>query len=270
MVLILLGFFAESKGNHVSVGSYNDSHSSINPSFAARESFDDNRRETHDSFMKPVSDNTANDKCVASTDNDGTMLHSSFPLESKNPVNIEVKNSSSSKRSKKKSSNTTDETGFESKVPKAKSDTYHDEASKLGGHQHKRRVSFVEKPITDTSKCRTVPSLSNSNTDVLADNVEESYLSRYKEARRSSSSSRDRISSTTKEDLISHSKSTKTDNYHALPSKVSVVPNLQQNVRNGLKTSMQKVVQQFRSSKESRSNLTSVENEVVNILDIFI
>lgn len=260
----------ESKGNHVSVGSYNDSHSNINPSVAARESLDDNRHETHDSFTKPVSDNTANDTSVASTDNDGTVLHSSFPLESKNPVNIEVKNSSSSKRSKKKSSNTTDETGFESKVPKAKSDTYHDEASKLGGHQHKRRVSFVEKPITDTSKCRTVPSLSNSNTDVLADNVEESHLSRYKEARRSSCSSRDRISSTTKEDLISHSKSTKTDNYHALPSKVSVVPNLQQNVRNGLKTSMQKVVQQFRSSKESRSNLTSVENELGFPYELFV
>jgi len=114
----------------------------------------DNHHETHESWMKYVSDDTANDTWVASTDNDGIVLHSSFPLESINHVNIEGSNSSLSKRSKKKYNNTTYETGFESKVPKAKFETYHDEASKLGNHQHKRKVSSVENPITDTFKLR--------------------------------------------------------------------------------------------------------------------
>jgi ubiquitin carboxyl-terminal hydrolase 36/42 len=268
MVYNLVRFHAEIKGKHVGAGSYNDLHSNLNPSVAVRKSFDDNRFETHDTFTKPVHDNTADDTCVASTDSDETVLPTSFPLESKNPVNIEVR--SSSKRSKKKSSNTSDESGFKSKVPKVKFDTSHDVASHLGGHEHNRKVASVEKSVADTSKGRAIPSSSSSNKDVAADYAEESYLSRYKEGRRSSSSSRDRLLSTAKGDLISHSMSTKTDNYHALPSKVSVAPNPPQNVRSGLKTSMQKVVQQFRSSKESRSNQISVENKVVNILDLFI
>ncbi|CAI8585831.1 unnamed protein product [Vicia faba] len=239
----------EIKGKHVE--SYN----------AARKSFGDN---CHATFTKPVHSNTADDTCIASTDSDEneTVLLPSCRLESKSPFNIEVKNSSSSKRSKKKSTNTSDEVGFKSKVPKAKSDTSHDLASNSSGHEHRRKVASIEKSIADTSKCKTVPSSSNSNIDNLADDVEESHLSRYKEARRSSSSSRDRLFSTTKGDSVSHSTSTKTDNYHTLPSKVSVAPNLPQNVRNGLKSSMQKVVQQFRISKESRSNLISVENEL--------
>ncbi|KAI5410218.1 hypothetical protein KIW84_055634 [Lathyrus oleraceus] len=107
------------------------------------------------------------------------------------------------------------------KVPRTKSDTSHDLASNLSGHEHRRKVASVEKSIVDTSKCKTVPSLGNSNIDILADDVEESHLSRYKEARRSSSNSCDRLFSTTKEDSASHSMSTKTDNYHSLPSKVN-------------------------------------------------
>ncbi|CAJ2647394.1 ubiquitin carboxyl-terminal hydrolase 17-like isoform X1 [Trifolium pratense] len=259
----------EIKGKY-GAGSYNDSLSNFNPSVAARKSFDDNRHETHDTFTKPVHDNTADDTCVASTDSDETVLPTSFPLESKNPVNIEVKNCSSSKRSKKKSSNNSDESGFKSKVPKVKFDTSHDAASNLVGHEHKRKVESVEKSVADTSKGRAVPSSSNSNKDVAADYVEDSYLSRYKEGRRSSSSSRDRLLSTAKEDLISHSMSTKTENYHALPSKFSVAPNPPQNIRSGLKTSMQKVVQQFRSSKESRSNQMSVENELGFPYELFV
>lgn len=40
--------------------------------------------------------------------------------------------------------------------------------------------------------------------------------------------------------------------------------NLQQNVRNGLKTSVRKVVQQFKSSIDSAASLASAENEVEN------
>lgn len=197
---------------------------------------------------------------MVSSDSDETVLPPSFTSEFKDPLFNEVKDSSSSKRSNKNVSNTTDETGFKSKFPRAKSGKYHDVVGNSGGHEHRRKVASVEKSIADTSKCRTVPTLSSSSTHAVADDVEELHLSKYKEARRSSSCSRDRIFSTT----------TKTDSYHTLSSKASAVPNIPHNVRNGLKTSMQKVVQQFRSSKDSRSGLISVENEVGTMFDLFL
>ncbi|XP_027362089.1 ubiquitin carboxyl-terminal hydrolase 17 isoform X2 [Abrus precatorius] len=244
----------EIKGTHAGISSSN-----LNPSVAARLSFDENCRSR---FSKPVCDNTADDTCVSSSHNKETVLTPSFSSESKNSVNIEVKDSCASKRSKTNSGNTTDETRFKSKIPKTKSDASHDVAANLGGNEHRRKVTIVENSVTDTSNCRTVPSLSSSIKDTVTDDVEESHLSKYKEGRRSSSSSRERLSSATKGDLVSQSKSTKTDNYHTLPAKVSSIPNLPQNVRNGLKTSMQKVVQQFRSSKESKSNPIFVESEM--------
>ncbi|KAI5420157.1 hypothetical protein KIW84_044079 [Lathyrus oleraceus] len=107
-----------------------------------------------------------------------TVFPPSSRLESKSLVNIEVRNSSSSKRSKKKSSNTSEEFEFKSKVPRTKSDTSHDLASNLSGHEHRRKVASVEKSIVDTSKCKTVPSLGNSNIDILADDGEESHFYR--------------------------------------------------------------------------------------------
>lgn len=257
MVYNLVRFSAEIRGKHADIGSFNDSHSTPNPSVASRKSFDEN---SHGRFAKPVSDKTADNTCLASSDSDEAVLPPSFPSESKNPFFNEVKDSSSSRRSKKNVSNTADETGFKSKLPRAKSEKSHDVVANSGGHEHRRKVASVEKSTPDTSKSRTLPSLSNSSTHDEAADVEESHLSKYKEARRSSSCSRDRIFSTT----------TKTDNYRTLPSKVSAVPNLPQNVRNGLKTSMQKVVQQFKSSKDSRSSLASVENEVVAIFALFL
>ncbi|XP_061353476.1 ubiquitin carboxyl-terminal hydrolase 17 isoform X2 [Gastrolobium bilobum] len=250
----------EIKGTHAGIASTNDSCLGLNPSVAARKSFDDN---CHSRFAKPVSDNTADDTFVTFAHSNETVLTPSFPLESKSFENIEVKDSNASKRSKTNSSYTTDEAGFKSRFPKTKSEAFHDVAANLGSHEHRRKVAMVEKSVADTSKCRNVPSLSSSIPASVVDNVEEElHLSKFKEARRSSSSSRGRLSSTSNGDLLSHSKSTKTDNYHNLPAKVSAIPNLPLNVRNGLKTSVQKVVQQFRSSKESRSNIISVENEM--------
>ncbi|TKY69938.1 Ubiquitin carboxyl-terminal hydrolase 17 [Spatholobus suberectus] len=255
----------EIKGTHAGISSSNGSYSSLNPSVAARKSFDDN---CHSRFAKPVCNDTTDDTSVASAHNKETVLTPSFSSESKHSANIEVKDSSASKRSKTNPSNTTDETRFKSKFPKTKSDTSHDEAANLGSHERRRKV---EKSVTDTSKCKTVPYLSGSSKYAVIDDVdEESHLSKYREARRSSSSSRDRLSSTTKGDLLSQSKCMKTDNYHTLPTKVSAIPNLPQNVRSGLRTSMQKVVQQFRSSKESRSNSISAENETGFPYELFV
>lgn len=257
---------ADIKGMRAGNADSNHSSSSVNPSVAARKSFDDSRRSR---LAKRVCHITADDTAAAHPDE--TVLSPSVPLVSKNSVNIDVNDSSASKRSKTNSSKNVDETGFKSKFPKTKSDTSHDVAANLGGHEHRKKVSTAEKSVTDTYKCRTITSLNSSSTDSVADNVEgESHLSKYKEGRRSSSSSGDHLSSTSKGDLLSHSKFSKTDNYHTLPAKFSGIPNLPQNVRNGLKTSVQKVVQQFRSTKESRSNVISVEDEVGDIFDLFL
>lgn len=259
----------EINGTHDGISYSNDSYSNLNPSVAARKSFDDNY---HSRFAKSVCNDNNDDSSVASAHNKETVLTPTISSESTYSVNIEVKDSSASKRSKTNPCNTTDETRSKSKFPKIKSDTSHDEAPNLGSHERRRKVAIVEKSAAiDASKCKTVPYLSGSSKYAVIDDVEEeSHLSKYREARRSSSSSRDRLSSTTKGDSLSQSKCMKMDNYHTLPTKVSAIPNLQQNVRSGLKTSMQKVVQQFRSSKESRSNSASAENEMGFPYELFV
>lgn len=249
MVYNLVRFAAEIKGIHAGISSSNDSYSSLDPSIGARKSFDDN---CYIRFANPVCNDTA-DTSVASAHN------KDLTVNMKSTVNTEVKDSNAIKRTKTNPSNTNDETRLKSKFPKTKSDTSHDEAANSGNHERRRKVAIPEKSVTDTFQCKTMPYLSGSSKYAVIDDVEEeSHLSKYREARRLSSSSRDRLSSTTKGDFLSQSKSVKTDNCHTLPTKASTIPNLPQNVRSGLKTSMQKVVQQFRSSKDSRS----AENEV--------
>ncbi|KAL2662387.1 hypothetical protein AAZV13_02G037600 [Glycine max] len=251
----------EINGTHAGISSSNDSYSSPDPLVAARKSFDDNH---HSRFAKPVCNDTTDYTSAASAHNKETV-------NMKCSENIEVKDSSASKRSKPNPSNATDETRFKSKFPKTKSDASHDEAANLGSHERRRKAAIVEKSATDTSKCKTVSHLSGSSKYAVIDDVEEeSHLPKYREARRSSSSSRDRLSSATKGDFSSQSKCMTTDNNHTLPTKVSAIPNLPQNVRSGLKTSMQKVVQQFRSSKESRSNSISAENEMGFPYELFV
>lgn len=251
MVYNLARFAAEIKGIHADISSSNDSYSNLDPSVGARKSFDDNY---YNRFPNPVYNDTTADSSVGSAHNKDSTVNM------KCSVNIEVKDSNAIKRTKTNPSNTNDETRLKSKVPKTKSDTSHDEAANLGSHERRRKVAILEKSGTDTSKYKTVPYLSGSTKYAVIDDVEEeSHLSKYREARRLSSSSRDRPSSTTKGDFLLQSKCVKTDDCHSLPTKVSAIPNLPQNVRSGLKTSMQKVVQQFRSSKDSRSSENEVE-----------
>ena len=246
----LVRFSAEIKGTHAGISSSNDSYSSLDPSVGARKSFDDN---CYSRFTNPVCNDTTADTNV------GFAHNKDLTVNMKCNASIEVKDSNAIKRTKTNPSNTNDETRLKSKFPKTKSDTSHDEAANLGSHERRRKVAILEKPVTDTSQCKTIPYLSGSSKYAVIEDVEEeSHLSKFREARRLSSSSRDRLSSTTKGDFLSQSKSVKIDNCHTLHTKVSAIPNLPQNVRSGLKTSMQKVVQQFRSSKDSRS----AENEV--------
>ncbi|XP_047152505.1 ubiquitin carboxyl-terminal hydrolase 17 [Vigna umbellata] len=248
----------EIKGIHADISSSNDSYSSLDPSVGARKSFDDNY---YNRFPNPVCNDTTADTSAGSAHNKDSTVNM------KCSVNIEVKDSNAIKRTKTNPINTNDETRLKSKVPKTKSDISHDEAANFGSHERRRKVAILEKSGTDTSKFKTVPYLSGSTKYAVIDDVEEeSHLSKYREARRLSSSSRDRPSSTTKGDFLSQSKCVKTDDCHTLSTKVSAIPNLPQNVRSGLKTSMQKVVQQFRSSKDSRSS----ENEMGFPYELFV
>lgn len=64
------------------------------------------------------------------------------------------------------------------------------------------------------------------------------------------------------EHLVTGSKSAKADDFHSLPAKTSSVLASPEISRNGLKTSVRKVVQQFRASKLSKCDTPSTDNEI--------
>lgn len=112
----------------------------------------------------------------------------------------------------------------------------------------------AEKLTKENAKPRS--SLSNNGDDNLCQ-IE------HKDDRFSSSvASDDHPSSSTGEPFVSTSKYAKGDGYHALPVKSSSIPTLPQSARNGLKTSMMKVVQQFRAPKQSKYDVSSPGSEI--------
>ncbi|KAF7809352.1 ubiquitin carboxyl-terminal hydrolase 17 [Senna tora] len=240
---------ADSIGTPAGIASSNNSHSGFNPSLAERKSFDNDSRSR---LAKAEASSHANE----------IVTTTSLPLDSKSYGNIEVEHSSASKKSNRNASQISDDTGFKSKLVKIKTDKSHDTAVNLVGRVHKRKVTTVEKSATDTFKCRSLPSKNCSSSEALTyDAKEESQLSKYKEVRKSSSTN-EHLSSVNEGDVLPHTKSAKNDNYYTFPEKGGGIPNLHQNVHNSLKTSMRKVVQQFRSSRESSYNIMSVENEM--------
>ncbi|XP_062100253.1 ubiquitin carboxyl-terminal hydrolase 17 [Humulus lupulus] len=111
-----------------------------------------------------------------------------------------------------------------------------------------------EKLTKDTANSRR--SVSNNREDDLC------LFKRKEDRSLSSVASAAHPSSSTGEHFVSNSKSTKGNGYHALPVKSSSVLLLPQNARTGLKTSMLKVVQQFRVSKQSKCNASSTGTEI--------
>lgn len=121
----------------------------------------------------------------------------------------------------------------------------------LGSKKLSKATGPAEKMATDSAKPR------NSSSSDGRDKVR---LFESKERRSFSySASGDSSSSTTGEHLVSSSKSAKGDGYHVLPAKIGSSTSLTQN---GLKTSMRKVVQQFRASKHLKSHMSGHENEI--------
>lgn len=121
----------------------------------------------------------------------------------------------------------------------------------LGSKKVAKGIVPAEKLTTDAAKPRN----SSSN-----DGRDRSRLFECKENRSfSASASFDQPSSTINGHFASTSKSAKSDGYHALPAKIDSSTSLAQI---GIKTSMRKVVQQFRASKQSKGNMTGHENEI--------
>ncbi|XP_019445403.1 PREDICTED: ubiquitin carboxyl-terminal hydrolase 17 [Lupinus angustifolius] len=247
--------FHEIKGTCAGLEDFNNSSL-----VAASKLFDD---DCNSILAEDVCNYTAGDTSAASAHPVKAVSSPLVPVESKKSVKTEVKNSSASKRNKTKSSNNANETGLKSKFPKTMSEISYVMEPNLSSHEPRRKIAMVEKSVTGTCKGKIMPSLNSACTE-SADNVEEAPRSKFKEGPRSSSSG-DQLSSTNKGDLVSFTNSSKSDNYHRLPAKVSDNQNLAQNVQSGFKTSVQKVVQHLRMSKESKST----ENEISFPYELF-
>ncbi|KAL6222845.1 hypothetical protein ACLB2K_006235 [Fragaria x ananassa] len=165
-----------------------------------------------------------------------------------NLVNCQDNFSRANKLVKMKSSHSDKEVDSKSKLAKAKIDMSADaQPANFVGKKQTRRGTSIEKVVTDAAKSK---SLSTSNWED------------ERKGRLSYSASSGRLSSATGELLDSSFRSEKVDSCHALPAKIGSIPSLPQNACNGLKTSMKKVVQQFKSSKQPKSNLSGPENEI--------
>ncbi|CAB4314256.1 unnamed protein product [Prunus armeniaca] len=168
-------------------------------------------------------------------------------------ANIQEDISHANKLSKMKSSHIDKEVESTPKIPKAKKNISGDaQPENIGSEKLTRRLISSEKKLTDACKSK-----SSSSNDTEDESKEEESLSH--------SVSIDRPSSATGEHMYSSSRYEKIEAYHALPAneKVGSIPNLPQNARNGLKTSVRKVVQQFKSSKQLKSDLSGRGEEIV-------
>ncbi|XP_050371388.1 ubiquitin carboxyl-terminal hydrolase 17-like [Argentina anserina] len=189
-----------------------------------------------DRAEKPLLDNAAPD-----------LLGSTS--EHANLVNCHDNFSRANKLVKMKSSQNDTEVESKSKLAKVKMDMSAGSQPAINdGKKSSRRSTSTEKVVTDVSKSKR---LSTSDRE-----------DERKEGPLSSSASSGRLSSVTGGLLDSSYRAETVGSCHALPVKTSSIPSLPQNACNGLKTSMKKVVQQFKSSKQLKSNLLGPENEI--------
>ena len=144
---------------------------------------------------------------------------------------------------------------FQSQFPKAKTAICDDTRPRSlsnkksnGGARH-----------SDASKHRSSPLLSRSGSDFLAsDSRNEPQVVKRKEVSSVSSTVSDHSSPAPEGHSASVAKSAK----HTSPNIHSEVAGLQQNAYNGLRTSVRKVAQHFRASKQSKPQLLGIGNGI--------
>lgn len=183
--------------------------------------------------------------------------HTMPPSPESNSSAIDIDGSSrDSKLDKLKSSHNDEVVNLRPQLPKGKTTMSDDvQPAKLGDKKFIRGAASPELLVKDASKFKSSSSLSCLRSDSVTKYSEDDSQHSKGKHMRSLSSSAPRTSSATGRHSMSNSKS-------VLPSKLSSIPSLPQNASTGLKTSMQKVVQQFRVSKPFKSYLLGSENEV--------
>lgn len=215
------------------------------------------RSGTNDELEKPLSDDVATDVVGTTVSSNEMELTKVLP----NVVNYVDSISCASKSSKNKSGHIDERADFNSHFSKLTPVISNDVKPKnFSNSKPTTGSTLAGKLVADASKFRCSPSGSDSVAD---DGEDDSELFKRKEVKSlSSDAPNGRPSSAIGGQSISHPKSAKIEAYHALPAKVGSIPSLPQNVRNGLKTSVRKVVQQFKASKESKPNLLDHGNEI--------
>lgn len=161
--------------------------------------------------------------------------------------------SCASKLDKIKLSHNDEEASIRLQISKAKTTLPDDvQPAKLGDKKSNGGAASPEVLVKDSSKFKSWTSVSCSRFDPLTKDSEgDSQCSTGKHV----SSSSHRTSPTIGRNSLSNSKS-------VLPAKISSIPSLPHNACHGLKTSMQKVVEQFRVSKPLKSYSLGSEDEV--------
>ena len=161
-----------------------------------------------------------------------------------------------SKLNKKKSTHNEEEVEFRMQFAKDNNLMFDDVHPTKAVYKKSTRAVSSEMLVTDTSKKSNLTSLSSSKPRTVTKDREDD-LQHYerKHVKTSSCTSYDHSSSTGGGHSVPSSNS-------GLPVKSSTVPTLPQSASNGLKTSMRKVVQQFKASKQSTSYLFGFGNEV--------
>ncbi|KAG7994178.1 hypothetical protein I3843_01G043900 [Carya illinoinensis] len=219
---------------------------------------------TIDRSEKPLSDDDAPDMPRGTASFNEMELTTSLPTQSSNSVSFIDGISCASKSTKMKSGHI-DEGVDKSHFSKPKPLMTNDVKLKSPRNCKPTRGSALPgKSVTDASNFRCLPSPNCSVSDSVADGGEDdSELFKCKEVRSLSfKASSDHPSSATTGHAFSHPKSAKTDGCHTLSAKVGSSQSLPQDIRNGLKTSVRKVVQQFRASKESKHKLSGLGNDI--------
>ncbi|XP_044501614.1 ubiquitin carboxyl-terminal hydrolase 17-like isoform X3 [Mangifera indica] len=163
--------------------------------------------------------------------------------------------SCASKSNALKLSHNDEEVNFRSQLPSGKAMPDNVRLGKLGDKKPVGGGASPELLIKDSSKSKNSLSVSGSMLEsIIKDSKDDSTLSKGKDVK-SSSLTAPRTSSASAGQSHSISKS-------LLPSKNYNIPSLPQNACHGFKTSMQKVVQQFRAFKPSKSHMLGSETEV--------
>lgn len=223
------------------------------------------RSGTVDRSEKTLSDGVAPDMLGTTANFSETELTMLPPTESTNLVNSVGHVSCENISNKVKSGHIDEGADVKSQFFKAKPVlTNNVKPANMGNSKPTRGSALGGKLVADASNFRPSPSLSCSGSDSVGDDGDDDFeLSKRKEVKSlSCNASSDRPSSATGGHLVSNSKSAKIDGCHALPAKVSSAPSLPQDIRNGLKKSVRKVVQQFRAPKESKQNMLGLGNEM--------